>query len=81
MDFNLITDEPLNYCVYAHVNKQNGKMYIGITNNPSGRWKNNGIAYKQSSKFFSSISEYGWDCFDHIILIDNISKKMASIYV
>lgn len=80
MDFNLITDEPLNYCVYAHVNKQNGKMYIGITNNPSGRWKNNGIAYKQSSKFFSSIQEYGWNCFDHIILIDNISKKMASIF-
>lgn len=79
MDFNLITNEKLNYCVYAHINKQNGKMYIGITNNPARRWRGNGREYDKSPKLFDAINEFGWDCFDHVVLVDNISKKMASI--
>ena len=77
MDFNLITDEPLNYCVYAHVNKQNGKMYIGITNNVQRRWEYNGIAYKNCAHFWNAINKYGWDCFEHMVLIDNISFSIA----
>lgn len=72
MDFSLITDKPINYCVYAHVNKQNGKMYIGITNNLGARWKNNGISYKGCPHLWNAIQKYGWDGFDHIILIDKI---------
>lgn len=77
MDFNLITDEPLNYCVYAHINKQNGKMYIGITNNIKKRWECGGKQYKNCSHFNNAIRKYGWDSFEHIILIDNISFSMA----
>lgn len=80
MDFSLITDEPLNYCVYAHINKQNGKVYVGITNNPSNRWRRQGMAYDDCTKFFEAIQTFGWDGFDHLIIIDNISKKMASIF-
>ena len=80
MDFSLITDEPLNYCVYAHVNKTNGKMYIGITCRLEHRWSANGYYYQPSTKFYRAIQKYGWDNFDHIVLIDGISESMAYIY-
>lgn len=79
MDFSLITDEPLNYCVYAHVNKQNGKMYIGITNNTEQRWSGNGRQYKGCTHFYNAIQKYGWNNFEHIIIIDNISFTMANL--
>jgi predicted GIY-YIG superfamily endonuclease len=35
-----------NYKVYAHINKQNGKAYIGITKQElSARWRNGGKGY------------------------------------
>ena len=34
------------YYIYSHINKTNGKRYIGITNDIENRWRNNGIAYK-----------------------------------
>lgn len=77
MDFSLITDEPLNYCVYAHVNKQNGKMYIGISQDVKRRWATQGLHYKACTKFNRAIQKYGWDNFEHIVLIDNISMTMA----
>ena len=77
MDFSLITDEPLNYCVYAHVNKQNGKVYVGVTNNIKRRWEYNGTGYKGCPHFWNAIEKYGWDSFIHIVIIDNISMEMA----
>lgn len=36
-----------NYIVYAHINKENGKSYIGITSrDPNIRWGLNGNGYK-----------------------------------
>lgn len=78
MDLSLITDEPLNYCVYAHVNKTNGKMYIGITNNAEHRWARNGEQYRGCIHFYNAIQKYGWDGFDHIVLISNIPLDMAA---
>lgn len=78
MDFSIITDEPLNYCVYAHINKQNGKMYIGITNNINQRWSSNGLQYKGCNHFYNAVLKYGWDSFEHIIIISNISVSMAN---
>lgn len=80
MDFSLITDEPLDYCVYAHVNKQNGKMYIGITCRIEQRWSCNGYYYQLSTKFWRAIQKYGWDNFEHIVIIDGISESIACIY-
>ena len=63
------------YCVYCHINKINGKKYIGITKQkPERRWRN-GKGYK-SQIFFFSIEKYGWDNFDHTILEDNIPENL-----
>ena len=68
-----------NYMVYAHINTKNGKRYIGITNNPSARWSGNGCHYKDSPKFWNAIQKYGWKCFDHIILENNLSRETARL--
>lgn len=67
------------YYVYAHINKINGLIYIGITYQiPSKRWAN-GFGYKGNPYFQNAISKYGWDNFYHIILFNNISKELANI--
>lgn len=44
------------YTVYEHINKINGKKYIGITSqNPERRWGNNRNGYKSSPYFYSAI--------------------------
>ena len=64
--------------VYAHKNKINNKIYIGITcQKPiSARWKN-GNGYKKCPLFYSAIKKYGWDNFDHLVLFENLTKKEA----
>lgn len=65
------------YYVYMHVNKTNGKRYIGITcNSPKSRWKR-GTGYAKQKRFFSAIKSYGWDGFDHFILFEGLSKEEA----
>jgi len=53
--------------IYAHINIENGKAYVGATSNlkPEYRWGKEGSAYK--GDFRKAIDEYGWDNFDHII--------------
>ena len=77
MDFSLITQELLDYCVYAHINKLDRKMYIGITNNISNRWSAKGEAYNGCTHFYSALQKYGWDNFIHIIILDNIPFSIA----
>lgn len=69
-----------NYSVYAHVNKINGKIYIGITKDIKSRWVANGKNYKNCNRFWNAISKYGWHNFLHIVLIENISQDMACIF-
>ena len=55
------------YTLYCHVNKANGKKYVGITSRkPQERW-GRGSGYA-GQRFGSAIKKYGWDGFDHIIL-------------
>lgn len=63
--------------VYCHKNIQNGKEYIGITNDVKRRWSANGAHYKDSPKFWNAILKYGWDSFEHIILYDALSRNEA----
>ena len=65
------------YSVYMHINKINGKKYIGITSQrPKSRW-HNGKGYAQQRRFYSAIKSYGWDNFEHIILFNGLTKKEA----
>ena len=67
-----------NYIVYMHVNRLNGKKYIGITSmRPNARW-HNGHGYKKQKRFWSSIVCYGWENFDHLVLFDGLSKEEAN---
>lgn len=68
------------YCVYAHINKINGKIYIGQTkhgDNPNRRWEN-GNAYKGSPHLYSAIQKWGWDNFDHEIIASNLTQEEAN---
>ncbi len=67
------------YYVYIHINKLNGKKYIGQTSqNPQKRW-DNGRGYLTSPKFYNSIQKYGWDNFEHKIIASNLSLEEANI--
>ena len=61
------------YKIYAHINKINGKVYIGQTcyRNINQRWRH-GEGYKHSPHFYNAIQKYGWENFEHIILFEDI---------
>lgn len=68
----------MSYTVYQHINKQNGKRYIGITSRPvEARWGTNGANYSSSPHFWSAIQKYGWDMFDHIVVATGLTKTAA----
>jgi len=61
-----------------HVNKTNGKKYIGITcKDVNRRWGLNGNGYKGSTYFYRAIQKYGWDNFEHIVLQDGLDETTA----
>ena len=79
----VVYDAPI-WTVYMHVNKVNRKKYVGITSrNVKRRWKG-GYGYhprkdEKPTAFYNAIQKYGWDNFDHYILLNNITQIMASI--
>lgn len=71
-----------NYVLYKHVNKINGKVYYGVTNDVGRRWRNGGIEYKpypnnHLRSFWNAICKYGFDNFEHIIVLDNLTMEEA----
>lgn len=65
------------YCVYVHINKVNGKRYVGITRRqPKDRW-HGGSNYKQNPHFYRAIKKYGWDGFDHVVLFSGLTRDEA----
>lgn len=66
------------WTVYEHVNKSNGKKYVGITSQTlKNRFGKNGSGYLQCPKFYNAIKKYGWDGFDHNIIKENITEDEA----
>lgn len=65
------------WVVYSHTNKITGKIYIGITSKkPEIRWKKGG-GYIRSKHFYSAIQKYGWDSFEHSILLEGLTEEQA----
>lgn len=66
------------WTVYVHRNKINGKRYVGITckAKPEHRW-NNGRGYQENPHFYSAIQKYGWDNFDHLIIVSGVNELEA----
>lgn len=69
------------YFVYAHVNKINRKVYVGITKDLEQRWGTNGCHYNYMRRgcFRHAIDKYGWNNFEHIILECGLTLKEARI--
>lgn len=66
------------HTVYEHVQKENGKRYIGVTKfNPKRRWRPNGEGYKSNPYFWHAIQKYGWDSFEHNIIAEGLSEDDA----
>lgn len=64
------------FSVYVHI-APNGKRYYGITSRePYKRW-NNGNGYRGNQHFWNAIKLYGWDNFQHEIIIKDISLDLA----
>ena len=62
---------------YLHVSKIDGRMYCGITSQPlKNRW-GYGKGYKGCEHFERAIKKYGWDSFDHIVLLAFGTKAEA----
>lgn len=66
------------FYIYCHT-APNGKCYIGQTHtDPERRW-NNGNGYKCNAYFYRSIQKYGWDNFEHSILMVLNTKEMTDL--
>lgn len=74
-----------NYTIYCHRNKINNKSYIGQTGQIpyTRRWCGHGVSgtpYKNCPRFQNAIIKYGWDNFEHFILLDNLTCEQANYY-
>lgn len=67
-----------DYILYEHRNKLNGKRYIGITKNKTKRWYGKGKHYAGCPYFYAAIQKYGWDNFEHNILVEDLTCEEAS---
>lgn len=65
------------YSVYMHVSPSK-KVYIGITcqKDLNRRWQN-GQGYRTQIRFYRAIQKYGWDNFEHIVLLNGVTKREA----
>ena len=65
------------YVVYIHMNKVNGKVYVGITCQKPSRRFSKGNGYRECPKFWNAIKKYGWNGFLHIIYRTGLTEKEA----
>lgn len=81
----IIMEETRLWVVYVHINRFNGKAYVGITSRePEKRWGCNGLGYKPDKgenpnrHFWNAIQKYGWDNFSHKIIEENLTEDEAN---
>lgn len=66
------------WVIYQHINKINGKRYIGQTSQSQERRWRNGEGYIDSPKFWNAIQKYGWENFEHQIIEVGNSQEWAN---
>jgi len=66
------------WTVYIHRNKINGKVYIGITCQKVNRRWGGGKNYNGSIHFFNAIKKYGWNGFEHEIVLTGLTEQQAA---
>lgn len=72
------------YFVYMHISPSQ-KVYVGITKDIKKRWGYKGEHYTWKQKngeymhkpFALAILKYGWENFQHIVVLENVSKSEA----
>ena len=74
-----------NYTIYCHRNKINNKSYIGQTGciPYTKRWQGHGASgmpYRGCIRFQRAIIKYGWDNFEHFVIMDNLTLEEANHY-
>ena len=79
-DFSTMT-----YCIYMHTSPSN-KNYIGLTSNYIKRCEQHQNPNNQCIAFAAAIKKYGWESFNHAIIIENIStleeaKELETYYI
>ena len=67
-----------NFVIYKHTLKSDGRVYIGQTKDVGKRWKPR--YYSGSPHFYSAIKKYGWDSFDHEVVLCGLSLNEANVY-
>lgn len=78
--YEIIPHEEKRWTVYVHVNRINGKKYVGITGqNPNKRWGYHGCNYKTTYHFYNAIQKNGWDSFEHILVLQHLTQREANI--
>lgn len=66
----------MSECVYRHT-APDGRMYIGVAQEPAKiRWAN-GKGYKNNAEFWKCICEVGWGSIEHEILASGLSRREA----
>lgn len=76
MNFNSKEDLK-EYKVYVHVNKINGKPYVGVTKQATKRRWQNGKGYSTQKKFYNAIKKYGWSNFIHVTIESELTHDEA----
>ena len=61
--------------LYIHINSQNKKCYVGITEQEAWKRWFSGMAYRNNRRFGAAIKKYEWDQFDSYILAFGDSRE------
>jgi group I intron endonuclease len=64
------------HSIYKFVNKINGKVYIGYTNNVNGRIRSHRFSSKKvHTAFYAAIKKYGWNNFSFELIYQSLDEE------
>ena len=63
--------------LYIHI-APDKRVYVGVTTNTYLRWKDKGAKYNRS-RFRNALDEFGWDNFEHHVILDKLTEEQADV--